>query len=152
MASVTLATSALLSQNQLIAGVIENIITVNRMYELLLFDGIEGNALAYNRELVLGDVQTAGVDAAITAKNPATFTQVTSSLTTIVGDAEVNGLIQATRSNINNQRAVQIQSKAKTCGRKFQDMMVNGDGTNDTFVGLLNLVDPSQTLDRKSVV
>ena len=145
MASVTLATSALLSQNQLIAGVIENIVTVNRMYELLPFDGIEGNALAYNRELALGDVQMSGVDAAVTAKNPATFTQVTSSLTTIIGDAEVNGLIQATRSNINNQRAVQIQSKAKSAGRQFQNMLVNGDGTNDTFVGLVNLVDPSQS-------
>lgn len=146
MASVTLAQSALLSQNQLIAGVIANIVTVNRMFELIPFDGIEGNALAYDRELALGDVQTSGVDAAITAKNPATFTQVTSSLTTIIGDAEVNGLIQATRSNINNQRAVQVASKAKTCGRKFQDMFINGDGTGDTFVGLSALVDSSQVI------
>lgn len=146
MASVTLPQSALLSQNQLIAGVIANIVTVNRMFELIPFDGIEGNALAYDRELALADIQTSGVDAAITAKNPATFTQVTSSLTTIIGDAEVNGLIQATRSNINNQRAVQVASKAKTAGRKFQDMFINGDGTGDTFTGLSALVDSSQVV------
>lgn len=147
MASVTLTESAKLSQNQLIAGVIANIVTVNRMFELIPFDGIEGNALAYDRENALGDVQTAGVDAAVTAKNPATFTQVTSALTTIIGDAEVNGLIQATRSNINNQRAVQVASKAKSCGRKFQDMFINGDGTGDTFAGLLSLVDSGQVIN-----
>jgi hypothetical protein len=146
MASVTLAQSALLSQDELIAGVIESVITVNRFFDVLPFDGIEGNALAYNRENALGDVQMAGIDASITAKNPATFTHVTSTLTTIVGDAEVNGLIQATRSNINDQKAVQVASKAKSCGRQYQSQMINGDGTGDNMTGLLQLVDPSQVV------
>lgn len=128
MASVTLAESAKLAQDELVAGVIENVITVNRMFEVLPFDGIDGNALAYNRENVLGDVDTEGVDDTIGAKAAATFTQVTSSLTTIIGDAEVNGLIQATRSGDgNDQKAVQIASKAKSAGRKYQDMFINGD-------------------------
>lgn len=140
MASVTLAESAKLALDELVAGVIENVITVNRMYELLPFDGIAGNALAYNRENALGDVQVAGVDATITAKAPATFTKVTSELTTIIGDAEVNGLIQATRSSDgNDQTAVQVASKAKSCGRKFQDMLINGTGADDQFDGLINL-------------
>ena len=46
MASVTLAESAKLAQNELVAGVIENIITVNRFFDVLPFDSIEGNALA----------------------------------------------------------------------------------------------------------
>lgn len=146
MASVTLAQSALLSQDELIAGVIENVITVNRFFDVLPFDGIEGNALAYNRENALGDVMMAGIDATITAKNPATFTHVTSTLTTIVGDAEVNGLIQATRSNINDQKAVQVASKAKSCGRQYQSQMINGDGTGDNITGLLQLVDPTQVV------
>ena len=127
MASVTLAESAKLAQDELVAGVIENVITVNEMFELLPFDGIDGNALAYNRENVLGDVQMAGVGTTITAKAAATFTNVTSTLTTIIGDAEVNGLIQATRSGDgNDQKAVQIASKAKSCGRKYQDQLING--------------------------
>lgn len=156
MPTVTLPESAKLAQNELIAGVIENIITVNRMFEVLPFDGISGNALAYNRENVLGAVATVGVgdaDGVIgstatgtnaverqAAKNAATFTQVTSSLTTILGDAEVNGLIQVTRSSDgNDQTAVQIASKAKSAGRKYQDMLINGDGTNFTFPGLISL-------------
>ena len=103
MASVTLAESAKLSQNQLLAGVIENIVTVNPLYEVMPFMGIEGNALAYNRENALGDSQFLGVGGTITAKAAATFTAVTSSLTTLIGDAEVNGLIQATRSDFADQ-------------------------------------------------
>lgn len=147
MASVTLAESAKLAQNDLVAGLIENIITVNRMFEVLPFDGIDGNALAYNRENVLGNVDTYAVGATITAKAAATFTKVTSTLTSIIGDAEVNGLIQATRSGWgNDQTAVQIGSKAKSAGRKYQDMLVNGTGASDDFEGLLSLLDSSQTV------
>lgn len=144
MPSVTLAESAKLSLNQLVAGVIENIVSVNPMYEVMPFMGIDGNALAYNRELAIGDTQFVGVGGAITAKAAATFTAVTSSLTTIVGDAEVNGLIQATRSNFTDQTAVQVASKAKSVARRYQDTMINGDGTADTFAGLLTLVPAGQ--------
>lgn len=145
MASVTLAESAKLAQDELVAGVIENIITVNPFFDVLPFDGIDGNALAYNRENVLGDVQVLGVGGTITAKAAATFTQVTSTLTTIIGDAEVNGLVQATRSGDgNDQQAVQIASKAKSVGRKYQDMLVNGSGASNEMAGMLLLVDGSQ--------
>lgn len=146
MSSVTLVESAKLSQNMLLAGVIESIVSVNPIYEFLPFMSIEGNALAYNRELALGDVQFAGIDATITAKNPATFTAVTANLTSIIGDAEVNGLIASTRSNINDQKAIQIASKAKSIGRQFQQTMITGDGTADSFTGLLSLLPLSQTI------
>jgi hypothetical protein len=160
MASVTLTESAKLAQDDLVAGVIENIVTVNRMFELLPFDGVEGNALKYNRENVLGGAGVAGVGdtissdaydpilAANNAKDPATFTSVTASLTTILGDAEVNGLIQATRSGDgNDQKAVQIASKAKKCGRIYQDMLINGTGAADQFDGLINLCPVGQMVD-----
>lgn len=146
MASVTLAESAKLTQNMLVAGVIENIIDVNPFYEILPFTGIEGNALAYNRENALGDVGFYTVNDTITAKNPATFTLETASLTAIIGDAEIDGLVQATRSNYTDQRAVQIASKAKNIGRTYQNTLINGTGGSNTFEGLLTLVDPTQTL------
>lgn len=147
MASVTLAESAKLAQDELIAGVIENVVTVNPSFEALPFRGIEGNALAYNRENVLGDIDVEGVGDTIGAKAAATFTQVTSPLTTIIGDAEVNGLIQATRSGKTDQTATQIASKAKSAGRKYQDMFINGSGSSNEFTGLLNLVSGGQTFD-----
>lgn len=147
MASITLVESAKLAQDDFTAGIIENVIDVNQIYQLMPMDGIDGNSLAYNRENVLGDVQTVTVGDLITARAAATYTQVNSSLTTIIGDAEVNGLIQATRSNRgNDQTAVQIASKAKSAGRKYQDMMVNGTGSGTQFPGLLVLCDAGRTI------
>lgn len=146
MPSVTLAESAKLTQDDLIAGVIENVITVNQMYEMVPFRGITGNSLAYNRENVLGDVQFLAVGGTITAKAAATFTKVNSNLTTIIGDAEVNGLIQATRSDYTNQEASQVASKAKSAGRQFAQSFITGDGTADSFSGLIALCPAGQTL------
>ncbi|MHA2063685.1 MAG: major capsid protein [Candidatus Thorarchaeota archaeon] len=164
MPTVTLLESQKLAQNELVAGIIESIVTVNRFFAILPFDGIDGNALEYNREALLGPVATVGVGdtdgsigAAATggsnlvarqaAKNAATFTKVTASLTTIMGDSEVNGLIQATRSSDgNDQTATQLASKAKSAGRRYQDMLINGDGTNETFAGLLALCPGAQTI------
>lgn len=144
MASVTLSESAKLCQDELLAGVIETIVTVNPFFELFPFMDIDGNALGYNRELVAGDVQFLGVGGTITAKAAATFSYVTSSLTKIIGDAEVDNLIQATRSGDNDQKAIQIASKAKSLGRKYQDTLINGDGTGDSFQGLMALVPAGQ--------
>ena len=146
MASVTLAESAKLSQDMLLTGVIENIVTVNPIFEVMPFMEIEGNALGYNRELALGDVQYLGVGGTITAKAPATFTYVTSGLTTLLGDAEINGLIEATRSDKQSQAAAQISSKAKSLARQYQDTMINGDGTSNTFQGLAALVPAGQKI------
>ena len=147
MPTITLAESAKLCQDQLVAGVIETIVTVNPLFELMPFNSIQGNALSYNRELALGDAQFLGVGGVITAKNAATFSQVSSGLTTLIGDAEVNGLIQATRSTINDQTAVQVASKAKSVARKYMDAMINGDGTGDSFQGLLALTPASQKVN-----
>jgi hypothetical protein len=148
MASVTLSESAKLAQDELVAGVIENVVTVDQFYELLPFDGIDGNALAYNRENALGNVMNLGVGGTITAKGAATFTQVTSSLTTIIGDAEVNGLIQATRSGDgNDQTAIQIASKAKSAGRQYRNHLINGTGADDQFNGLINLCAAGQEVE-----
>lgn len=144
MATVTLAESAKLTQDMLLSGVIETIVTVNPIYEVFPFTEIDGNALAYNRENVAGDVQFLGVGGTITAKAAATFTKESAALTTLLGDAEVNKLIEATRSNFTDQKAVQIASKAKSIGRQYQQGMITGDGTGDSFEGLLALVPAGQ--------
>ena len=146
MATVTLAESAKLSQDMLIAGLIETVIEVNPLYDVMPFTEIDGNALAFNRENVLGDVQFLNVGGTITAKAAATFTAVTASLATLIGDAEVNGLIQATRSDFVDQTAIQVASKAKSLGRQYQSTMIIGDGTANSFSGMLTLVAVGQTI------
>jgi len=146
MPSITLPESALLSQDMLLSGIIETIITVDQFFQVVPFLEIEGNALAYNRELAMGDSDFYTVGDTITAKNPATFEQITDSLTKIIGDAEVDELIQTTRSNINDQKAVQIMSKAKSVARQYANTLINGDGTGNTFEGLMSLVAAGQTV------
>jgi len=159
MASVTLVESGKLAQDELVAGVIENIITVNQMFKALPFDDIDGNSLKYNREAALGGVGVTGVGTTLddsTDLNPitgetapvkaaATFNEVYSGLTTILGDAEINGMIEATRSSNGSQAGVQIASKAKHCGRVFQFMLINGTGSGNQFDGLINLCAAGQT-------
>lgn len=147
MASITLAMAQNLTQNEMIAGVIESTITVDQFYDVLPFMPIGSNAISYNRELVLGDVQVATVGDTITAKAAATVTPVTSSLTKIIGDAEVDDFVQLTMSGMTDQTGYQIASKAKSAGRKYRDMLVNGDSsTPNEFDGLLALVDAGKTI------
>lgn len=126
MASITLAEASKLSLDDLITGVIENIVDINPLYSVLPFQDIDGNAKTYNRENVLGDTQVIGIDGTITAKAAASYTKVTSNLTTIIGDAEVNGLLQAQRVG-GDIASYQIQSKAKQVGRHYQHLMFEGD-------------------------
>ncbi|MCK4501079.1 hypothetical protein KAU11_11325, partial [Candidatus Babeliales bacterium] len=146
--TVTFAEAAKLSQDQLVAGVIENIVTVNQAYQVMPMIGIVGNSLAFNRENVLGNSQTLAVGSQVTANAATTFTKVNADLTTIIGKAALNGLEQATQSNITDQMGVQIASKAKSVGRTYMDMVINGDsGSVVTEVdGLLQLVDPGQVI------
>jgi len=151
MASVTLAESAKLAQDDLVAGVIESIITVNQFFQVLPFYDFEGNSLQYNRENTLGGAGAAGVGTDLSTgnyKDAATFTKVNVGLTRIIGDAHVDNLIQATRSGDgNDQEAIQVASKAKAIGREYQRQLISGTGTNDEFQGILGLCAADQKVD-----
>ena len=47
---LTLGTQRDLTNDMLIKGIIDSVVTVNQFYAMLPFKGIQGNALAYNRE------------------------------------------------------------------------------------------------------
>lgn len=151
MATLTLAEAGLLNQNPLISGVIESIVTTNQLYRALPFQFIEGNAMSYNRELSLGDVQIIGVGSAaaanaITAKAPTKVVAATAKLVPIIGDAEIDHFEMVTMSEENDQEAVQVAGKAKSIGRQYQDKMINGNsGTApNEFDGLKLLVPAAQ--------
>ena len=127
---LTLGNQRDLTNDMLIKGIIDSVITVNQFYAMLPFKGIQGNALAYNRETsgfdqqsLVGAVNTAfsGIN-----KNQQTFTRHSTELTTLIGDAQVNGLIQAVGSDYNDATAVQVAAKAKGLGRTFMNLLING--------------------------
>jgi len=149
---ITLAEAQKLSQDDLVGGVIENIVTANSMFELLPFGTILGNAKTYNRELTLGDSQFLGRGDTITAKAGDTFDKITTDLTTLVGDAEINGLDVAQGIGGDDVASIQIASKAKDISRKYQNTMVNGlAATANEFSGMIELVSTaSQIVDAAS--
>ncbi|HHZ94908.1 MAG TPA: phage major capsid protein, partial [Flavobacteriales bacterium] len=77
MATQTLAEAQKLIQNDLISGIIEDIITTNPIWQVMPFTGYTGQAVIVNRENVLGDSQHLAVGGTITAKGASTNTQLT---------------------------------------------------------------------------
>lgn len=159
MASLTLVEAAKIQQNPLIQGVIESIVTVNQFYRFWPFDEIVGNALLYTRENAIGGVAPIGIGGGsnaipAAAKTPATFTPVTTPLKAMIGDALVDHFIETTMGTQNNQRAVQVASKAKGLGREYQRQLILGDSAVDPleFDGIQKLTPTAQTIDANNAV
>jgi hypothetical protein len=145
MATQTLAEAAKLINNQIVQGVAEDIITTNPMWSAMPWTGYEGQAILVNRENALGDAQHLAVGGAITAKAAATFTQITFSATTTIGDAEINGLVAAQSSGAGvDQLAIEISSKAKSVGRLLQTGIASGTGVSPQLNSLHTLCDAGQ--------
>jgi hypothetical protein len=145
MASQTLTEAKKLINNQIVQGVVEDIITVNPMFDVLPFNSYEGQAILVNRENALGDSSVYAVDATITSKAAATFTQYPFSATKLIGDAELDGLVSATSGSAGvNQAAIEISSKAKSIGRLFQTGMATGTGTTPQMNSFHSMCDSGQ--------
>lgn len=145
MATQTLAEAKKLINNQIVLGVVEDIITLNAWYDLCPFNGYTGQGIVVNRENALGDAGMYGVGDTITHKGAATFTQYTFTSTKLIGDAEIDGLVQVQSASAGvDQTAIEISSKAKTIGRLFQQGMATGSGANPQMNSLHSLCDSSQ--------
>jgi len=145
MATQTLAQAAKLINNDLVAGVAEDIITTNPVWGAIPWSGYDGQGFIHNRENALGDAQHLAVGGTITAKAAATYTQQTFTSTTTVGDAELNGLVAAESSSAGvDQMAAEVSSKAKSVGRLLQTGIASGTGTGANMNSLHTLCDSGQ--------
>tara|TARA_R110002096_G_scaffold171144_2_gene343857 strand:- start:669 stop:1607 length:939 start_codon:yes stop_codon:yes gene_type:complete len=145
MATQTLAEAQKLIQNDLISGIVEDIITTNPIWQVMPWTGYTGQAIIVNREETLGDTQHLAVGGTITAKAASANVQNTYTAVTTIGDAELNGLVAAQSASAGvNQMAVEISSKAKSVGRKLQQGMATGTGTSPQLHSLDSLCDASQ--------
>jgi len=143
MATITLAEAKKLVRDDLKAGVIQNIIDVNPFNAVVPYTGYEGQGMIDNYEATLGDTQFLAIDGTITAKAAGTRTQQTYQATTIIGDAEVNGLLDVSSTGV-DLMALEVAGKAKDLGRKFQNGMVNGTGAGADMNSMHTLCDASQ--------
>lgn len=135
--AITLAEAAKLSQDNLQRGVIETFVQASPLLDRIPLLEIEGNAYAYNSEGTLPGVEFRAVNGTY-SESTGTVNQASEKLVILGGDADVDTFIQKTRSNLNDQRAVQTAMKVKAASYKFQDTFINGDVAVDpnAFDGL----------------
>ena len=145
--ALTLSESAKLSNDVLVAGVIETIIQESPVLQRLPFIEVVGNSLTYNRENRAPTAAFYSVGDTWTESTP-TFTQVAATLKILGGDADIDNFLKATRSNIQDLEAAVVQLKAKALQSKFEDTFVNGDRSSDAnaFDGIDKLSTTGQTV------
>jgi hypothetical protein len=126
---ITLTEAAKLSNNLLVEGVIEDIITINEWYRHLPFVVFEGLAYTFTREKTIGKAAFAAPGTnlnSIKFQKGATMQNVNVSLAAIIGDIIMDGQIEDQLSDHNDQLQVQISSKAKDIARTYMNAIING--------------------------
>ena len=147
MATQTLAQAALLINNEIVKGVAIDIVSINPIFSFMPFIGYDGQGIIVNRELTLGMADELAVGGTITTtmKGASTFTRKTFLATKIIGDAEMDGLVQAQSMSAGvDQTALEISLKAKKVGRLFQQGLATGTGTSPQMNSLDSMVDAAQ--------
>lgn len=134
-----------LSNNQLIAGVIDEIIDRDDLFSILPFAQVNGKAYVYNRENTLGGANWLDPNDVV-QESAATFSEVVATLKILAGDVDIDKFLQATQSDTNNQMAIQIAKKAKAVAREFHKVLATGNSSvnGKTFDGLSVLADQAQ--------
>ncbi|MCX5398463.1 major capsid protein [Streptomyces sp. NBC_00102] len=124
--TLSLSEAAKLSTDDLQRGIIETFVQESPILDRLPLMEIEGNSYAYNSEATLPGVEFRGVNESY-SESTGTVNQASESLVILGGDADVDTFIAKTRSNLNDQRALQETLKVKAAAYRFQDAFFNGD-------------------------
>lgn len=120
--------AAKLSNNQLISGVIDEIIQRDDLFAVLPFIGVNGKAYVYNRENTLGGADWLDPNDPVN-ESAATFTEVVAKLRILAGDVDIDKFLQSTMGDTNDQMAIQIAKKAKAVARMFHQTLATGDSS-----------------------
>jgi HK97 family phage major capsid protein len=145
--ALTLTEAAKLSNDVVLQGVIETVVKDSPLLQRLPFIDITGNAITYNRENALPSAAFFQVGDTWTESAP-TFTQLTTSLVILGGDADVDRYIATTRNNVQDIEAAVIELKAKAVRYQFETTFITGDSSVDTksFDGIAKQVTAGQTI------
>lgn len=119
-----------LSTNDLLRGVIEEVIDREDLFAVLPFVKTEGKAYLYNREN--GVVEAAFLDPNdVVPEGAATFTEVMTKVRILAHDVDVDKFLAGTMDDTNDQVAIQLAAKAKGLARKFRKTLVLGNNTTN---------------------
>lgn len=132
-----LADAAKLTQNLLVRGIVETMITESAVLRYLPFLTVTGSGVTYNQELTLPGATWHAVNGSWTTDEP-TLHQQTVALKILGGDADIDSFLQQTYANRNDIQALVVQSKAKATAYAFNQAFFYGDSGVDAnqFNGL----------------
>lgn len=145
--ALTLTQANAVSRDQIARGIMQ-VFTMNSfVLDRLAFETIEGTAFKYFKESALPGAEFRAVNAAY-AESTGTVTSATEGLVILGGDADVDRFLQLTRSDLIDQRATQVEMKARSIAHKFNDAFINGDTAVDAnaFDGLKKRITGGQLL------
>jgi len=136
-----------LSNNQLVAGVIEEVLDTDGMFSMLPFVQVNGKAYVYDRENGLAGADWLDPNETIN-ESAATFTEVTARLRILAGDVDVDKFLHHTMGDTNDQEAIQVAAKAKAVARAFSTSLAAGNASTNpkTFDGVSRLVAAGQEI------
>lgn len=145
--ALTLVEASKLSNDHLLSGVIETIAAESPILQRLPFVEIVGNGLTYNRENASATAAFYDVGDGWTENTP-TFTQVTSTLRIMGGDADIDNFLKSTRSDVQDLEAAIVQLKARATQNLFDDTFVNGNESTNakSFEGVDRLTSGGQSV------
>src|SRR3954469_18273419 len=124
--ALSLAQAAATSRNQLAAGVMKTLVPNSFNLDRLNFETIQGNAYQYFTESALPGAEFRAVNSSY-AESTGSVTSATEGLVILGGDADVDRFLQLTRSDLIDQRATQVEMKARAIAHKFNDTFINGN-------------------------
>lgn len=128
MASVSLSEAAKLSNNEVVEGIVEDIISQDNWFQYLPFVQLNGLSHTFKRERDLAQVDFAGVGQDLTGQEyraGATFENVNVGLAAIMGEILIDSQIDDQLSDIDDQLQVQVSSKSKAFARYFMNAIIN---------------------------
>jgi len=141
-----------LSNNELVAGIVEEIIDKDALFALYPFKKVTGKAYVYSRELTISEGEFLDPVTDVVPEEGSTFSEVVAKLRVLAGDVDVDKFLDDTMSDTNNQKAIQIAQKAKGLARKFRRTLAIGDSSSNAkeFDGVAKLCDAGQIVDAGS--
>lgn len=150
-----------LSNNQMVAGVIDEIIEKDDLFSVLPFVRVNSKAYVYHREDVGAQnniTQGSGLPTFLdpndtVIEGAVQFKEIISKLRIIAGDVDVDKFLQETESDTNDQLSTQIAKKAKAVGRLFHDSLANGNNVSNAkqFDGLAALMTNADAVAAQTV-
>lgn len=115
-----------LSENDLVRGVIEEVIEKDDLFAILPFTRTEGKAYVYHREKTVVEADFLDPNEEV-QEGAVGFDEVVTKLRILAHDVDVDKFLATTMSDANSQVAIQLAAKAKGLGRKFRRTLVIGD-------------------------